>query len=222
MPYPSVRPPWTDLKPEKHYVYVHFKVSNGQPFYIGKGQKKRAWDIARRANKHWFNTALKHGVTVRIIRSGMPEVCALTLEKVLINIVGIGNLCNLTAGGQGATGYRPNEDVREKMSKAKKGIPRGPMPEETKDKISAAHRGIRPSDKSREKMRLSHMGQRMGPSNNKFLPTIQIFEHDTLGQFVGTQYDLRNLHGIQPACVRAIITGRQKSAKGWRYVGESK
>jgi len=218
----SVYPPRSKICPVDHYVYTHQRADKGSVFYVGKGQGSRAWHISRRSNKHWHSTAKKHGVIVKIIKDGMTECCALTLEKIIISRIGLANLCNLTLGGEGSTGYRPCAMVREKMSKAKKGIPRGPLSDETRQKISLSHMGIRPSAEALQKMSQSKIGQRKREGNNKFKPEIQVFHHPDYGVFEGTQYDLRHKYGIGAPCVRAIITKRQKTAKGWSYIGEKK
>jgi hypothetical protein len=115
---------------------------------------------------------------------------------------------------------RPSDEARIKMSKAKKGIPRGPVPEHVRKKISMSHIGIRPSDEVREKLRLAKIGKRKREDNNKFDATVRVFEHKEHGRFVGCSYDLRHKYQIGAVCVRAIITGRQKTAKGWSYKGE--
>ena len=41
------------------YTYAHYTPA-GRLFYIGKGQRKRAWDKKRR-NNYWQNIVSKHG-----------------------------------------------------------------------------------------------------------------------------------------------------------------
>lgn len=105
-----------------------------------------------------------------------------------------------------------------KLAAAKLGKRRGPRPASVRAKIAASHIGIRPTDQAREKMRTSHIGQRKREENNKFNATVMVFDHPQHGRFVGCQYDLRQQFGIGATCVRSIVSGRQKTAKGWRFI----
>jgi hypothetical protein len=120
--------------------------------------------------------------------------------------------------GDRTRGTKLSPDHRAKLAAAKAGKSRGPMPADVRAKIAASHHGIRPSDESRAKMRDAHIGQRTREQNNKFNATIMVFEHPTHGIFEGYQYDLRVRFGIGCACVRAIVSGKQKTAKGWRFI----
>ena len=48
-----------------YYTYVHRRASDNLIFYVGTGQKRRAWE-KRGRNKHWVRTAKKHGIIVEI------------------------------------------------------------------------------------------------------------------------------------------------------------
>ena len=96
------------------YVYVHARKDTGSIFYVGKGRNGRAWYKHGR-NEYWNRVVKKHGFTVTIIRDGMTERDALDLEIDMISRIGRDNLCNLTDGGEGLSGYSPTEETREKM-----------------------------------------------------------------------------------------------------------
>ena len=57
------------------YVYIHRKKTNNEPFYIGKGSGRRAFDLSESSgrNRHWINTVKKHGVNVEIVQENMTE-----------------------------------------------------------------------------------------------------------------------------------------------------
>ena len=103
------------------YVYSHRTLDTNQVFYIGIGSTanfKRAYSKAYRSN-HWHNISKKHGYEVQILTLNKTwgEVCE--LEKWLINHygrkdLGLGNLCNLTDGGEGAFGVVRSEELRKK------------------------------------------------------------------------------------------------------------
>lgn len=155
----------------EYYVYLHLRKSDGRVFYVGKGKGNRAWNLKHRTNPHWQRVFRKHGCEVVLVCQGLPEVCALSMEKALIGVYR-SSLCNMTDGGEGASGYVHTPDGRAKMSaawegrivteewrsnmsKARKGKPHSPehvrkqadaqkgkvYSEETKAKIGAAHKG---------------------------------------------------------------------------------
>lgn len=108
----SITPRWGDIpiedRPIEFYVYVHRRTSNGDPFYVGKGQGYRGWRPWNR-NKHWERCAKKNGVTVEVVRDGLSEPEAISLEIAMIEKLGINNLTNISTGGDsGATGITPH------------------------------------------------------------------------------------------------------------------
>lgn len=128
------------------YVYQHRRNDTGEVFYVGKGSGNRAWDDQkiRYQNRIWKGCA-KHGYTVEIVCDGLDEKHALDLEAMLIQFhgrknLGTGQLANLTNGGEGGYGA-----VRS---------------QETKDKISRAHRGKTLSPEHVEKMRVANLGKK--------------------------------------------------------------
>lgn len=113
----------------KYCVYVHRKQTDGSVFYVGKGTPKRARSMRGRS-AYWTRIADKYGRDVEFVCSGMNEPDAFELERFLIAEIGRDNLCNLTDGGEGASGLR--------MSQA------------NKDRLSALFKGIPPSDKTKK------------------------------------------------------------------------
>lgn len=96
------------------YVYAHERASDGKVFYIGKGRGNRAFTKSGR-NRHWAHVVGKHGLNVRLIKSDMPEPCAFSLEMAMIASLGRENLCNLTDGGEGTSGYSLSDFQKEKL-----------------------------------------------------------------------------------------------------------
>ena len=123
----SISPLFKHVKPTGFYVYVHARATDGRPFYVGKGFGKRAWDRTKSEwrNDHWINTARKNGVNVSIIKDGMTEADALSLEMTTIAEIknNGGCLVNQTNGGEGTSGRIVSPETREMMSaKLGKGV----------------------------------------------------------------------------------------------------
>jgi len=143
------------------YVYVHKKKTDGSVFYVGKGKGKRAWKKSCR-NEWWKRIEEKHGRTVEIIARGLSEDEAFALEAKAIAAYGRDNLCNLTDGGEG--GKSPSEDTRKKMSAAHKGKI---VSEITKERHRVASTGRRHSEETKEKLRRINLGKVYGPKSEE-------------------------------------------------------
>lgn len=107
-----------DQKP--FYVYVHRRATDGRVFYVGKGKGGRAWWHYDR-NQRWNRTVAKYGFTAHIVMRFDREECAFSFERALIKHYGRENLCNMTDGGDGVSGYVFTDDVKERMSKSHSG-----------------------------------------------------------------------------------------------------
>lgn len=126
-------------------VYRHRRKSDNKVFYIGIGDKTRAYCKTNR-NKFWRNTVSKHGYYVEIIAENLSREDACELEIFLIELYGRridnkGCLVNISAGGdtgnakafrdkswrsnisKGLTGKKLSESHKKKLSLIKKGKP---------------------------------------------------------------------------------------------------
>ena len=107
------------------YVYELTDIT-GVPFYIGKGMKKGKYDRLSYHKNSWHHNKNKkltnkikklNGVfNSRIIKMSFDENECLNLEIKLIKDIGLDNLCNLTEGGEGISGYKHTKNTRKKMS----------------------------------------------------------------------------------------------------------
>lgn len=106
------------MSEKKFYVYVHLYASGpkqGEVFYVGKGKGGRASYPYRHHNPHWQNISRKYGFTPKIVMRFDNEVCAFSFERALIKHYGRENLCNLTDGGEGTSGYKWDDCRRDTM-----------------------------------------------------------------------------------------------------------
>lgn len=119
------------------YTYALIDVRTGDPFYVGKGQKKRMYchggKNTQKANPHLYNKIHKlKSLGYKIIYEKWfeheDEFPCLWLEHQLIKYfgrrdLGTGILCNLTDGGEGTAGATWTKESRTKLSAAKLGKP---------------------------------------------------------------------------------------------------
>lgn len=118
------------------YAYIHCR-PDGTPFYVGKGRGRRA-NVVKRVNR-WHSHIVASDGAHNILIGKLDcssEAIAFELEKGLIKCLKrMGHtLVNMTAGGEGSTGYVSSPESRRKQS----------------EKL----RGIKRSDEFREKMRV--------------------------------------------------------------------
>ena len=104
------------------YTYAHYRPDNSV-FYIGKGQRRRAWSDKSR-NQHWRNVVAKHGEPkVEVLAQWATEQEAFDHEKFLIWCFrDMGQpMANITDGGEGNSGLVHTDVVKQKISQIHKG-----------------------------------------------------------------------------------------------------
>jgi len=123
------------------YIYSHLRSDTKEPFYIGKGNGKRAFAIINR-NKLWHEIVKDAGgFIVNFLVKNIDEELALLSEREVIDSYrkrGV-NLVNLTSGGQGVSGLKHSDETKLKFSKIHKGKI---ITEEVRKKISNSMKGI--------------------------------------------------------------------------------
>lgn len=92
----------------KTLLYFHRRKDTNEVFYVGIGSKRRTKDTTNR-NQYWHNIVNKVGYDIEIIHTNLTweEACELEIEyikKLGRKDKGLGNLVNLTDGGDGAKG----------------------------------------------------------------------------------------------------------------------
>jgi hypothetical protein len=98
------------------YTYAHYKPDNSV-FYIGKGQRNRAFDKTSRSKKWKAVVAQEGDHKVEILARWPTEQEAFEHEIFLIDCfkqMGA-SLVNVSKGGYGASGYRHTEEYLEHM-----------------------------------------------------------------------------------------------------------
>lgn len=152
----------------QYYTYLHLRGDTGLPFYVGKGQRRRAWS-RRYRNRHWQAIVEKVSFEVQIFKRFADEEQALECERLLIKCyreVGI-ELANYTDGGDGMSGYKASEETRKKLSRISKERCRThPRRAEWIAKIAASRKGtnnrgknFRQSPETVEKIRAALTGR---------------------------------------------------------------
>ena len=130
------------------YSYVYVDPRSDEPFYVGKGKRDRAYAhlkgshnqlVERKINKI---RATGQEPLVGIMETSTEEF-AFMLEQGLIKLLGridngTGILCNFTDGGEGSANLIVSDEHKRKVSEKLKGIVRGPMSEEHKQKMIAS------------------------------------------------------------------------------------
>jgi hypothetical protein len=135
-------------------VYEHLRNDTNEVFYVGIGiDKGRAFDKFNR-NKYWYNIVNKIGYTVNIVYEDIEHDEAKKIEILLIEKygrkdLGLGNLVNMTDGGDGVLGLICSEETRHKIGKKHKGKI---LTEETRQKLSEANKGKTVSEETRKKI----------------------------------------------------------------------
>lgn len=105
------------------YIYAHMKLTDGTPFYIGKGVGRRAFSKSKsQRSKWWHKTVKKYGLDILFLEKGLTEEEAFDREKYWISKIGrrdLGNgpLVNMTNGGDGVVGNIMSEESKKLISK---------------------------------------------------------------------------------------------------------
>lgn len=201
------------MKQKKYYVYTHEYASGpmaGRVFYVGKGKGKRAYAKKGR-NNYWIKIESKYGRKVNIVFMFNNELCAFSFERSLIKFYGRESLVNMTDGGEGSSGWVPDQNARDRFSEMHKGKI---VSIESRMKMSMGQTGRVHSDETRLKMSISKSG-RNHPR----------FDHK-LYNFIGNEgieinivrYDMAEKYGLSHSALSLLCMSKIKSHRGWKLL----
>ena len=148
-------------------VYRHRRLDTFKVFYIGIGKtEKRAYSKKNR-NKWWKNIILKTEYSVEIIIEDVSWKEAQEVEVLLISEygrrdLGLGNLVNLTNGGEGTQGIIVSDKTKQNMSISATGRKHS---EESKEKNRIASANV--SEETKFKRYLKNKGLKRTPEQCK-------------------------------------------------------
>ena len=68
-----------------HYIYAH--LDQGEPVYVGIGEKDRAWKYTSRKPEHkaWLASKYPEDLEIQWIATGLTKSDAIMLETIIIN-----------------------------------------------------------------------------------------------------------------------------------------
>lgn len=162
-----------DLTDDKYIwsVYCHISPSNKRYIGITSRNPEKRWNkgygyvrhkyIYNAIKKYGWNS-FKHEILYTKLTKGQAEI----LEKSLIHFYKTKNKefgYNLTDGGEGVSGRITSEETKRKISQAHKGkhIKGHPHTEESKRKLSISHLGKKFTEEARYHMSLAQRGKKM-------------------------------------------------------------
>lgn len=161
-----------------YYVYEHWRLDTDTCFYVGLGQKQRAYD-RRGRNIHWKNIVAKlerigSGYEVRMVATGLTEQEAFSLEIERIAFwQDKVDLANITKGGSGGPAmFGVNHPMfgKKRPDLAQRNRDRV-WSEESRKKAAEKAADNHPSEETRRKMSESRKGI-VSPNKGKNNPKV--------------------------------------------------
>lgn len=154
-------------------VYIHRRKDIQDPFlsvfYVGIGKFETRSKDKKNRSYYWNNIVSKHGYIIQITHKDICWDEACSIEKYLIAFYGrkdleLGNLANMTDGGDGSLNHILTKEQKLHLSKINKGKKHT---EESKIKMSKSRQngnvwnfGKKMSDDTKLKLSIAHTGKK--------------------------------------------------------------
>jgi hypothetical protein len=213
------------------YVYRHIRLDKNEPFYIGIGNDnsfRRAFEKSRR-NKIWKDIINKSDYEVEILFDNLSWDNACIKEREFISLygrkdLGSGTLANLTDGGEGALGrkYITSEETKIKLSQAHKGKT---VSEDVRKIMSIARKGKPLSEKHKLSLKESakkrdYVSQGLKCADKirqgMNLNTIKVFKNDIyIGEFLNRRTCM-DILGISKTHFYQVLKSKNKTYKEFK------
>jgi group I intron endonuclease len=171
----------------------------------------------------FYNAIRKYGwdnIKHEVLYDGLSEQDAKQKEMELIAYCNTNNRehgYNLTAGGEGVTGYRHTDEYKEKLRERLTGngfwVGRKHT-EETRKRMSAAQKG---NKNNLGKTRSEETRAKLGLSHGK--PVIKIYDGEEIARYRSAREAAREM-GVDSSGITRTCCGKQKTVGGyeWEYV----
>ena len=196
-----------------------YQISIGDYFYIGQSsdlKKRESNHLSYLKNGNHHNKFMQRVYDKYQSFSFTPLVYAEIkelnrIEQGLLDVYWGNKLCmNISKCAEAfARGLKKSEEHKLKLSEAQKG---------EKSHWYGKHH----SDESKKKMSQVKKGKKnpmygkTGKKSPVYDDTLHTFTHEEHGEITCTQYELRTKYNLHAADVSRVISGRNKSTKGWR------
>lgn len=218
------------------WVYLVTNTRNGKRYVgITKGTVEARWaghvKLARMGGTQLFMRAIrKHGpenFTLEVLEECSDYELLKARETHWIEELGTFAPAgyNSTLGGEGSIGYKHTEAARERLRDAMLGVKRGPMPESTKQKLSAAKRGRHFTVQHRAAISKASRGRKLSAEcrakigRRQWKPVQQLTRDGTLLHTYRSLIEAEAATGVLRQNVSAVCRGRAFTAGGfiWRF-----
>lgn len=191
------------------YVYIYIDPRNSEPFYVGKGSGGRYKQhlLASKSTLYYKESnKLKVNKIRKILESGMEPIIEIFKDlsendsfRIEIDLIskygridlGTGILTNLSDGGEGQSGWKPDDAYRKRMSDSASGEKNGMFgknqSDKTKEKIKNKAIGRKASESTKKKMSETRIGESNGFFGKKHTDqSLKIMSDNRKGKCTGS------------------------------------
>lgn len=194
-------------------VYKHIRLDTNEVFYIGIGDKYRPY-IKHNRNKWWKNITNKTDYKVEIISKNLTIQESCEIETYLIHYYGrsdlkLGNLVNLTFGGEGVLGFKHSEESKLKMKITNKGKTKkgNKCSKETKLKLSIINSNYKHTEKAKYNISLNNKRKQ------KIIDTSTGIIYDSITEVL-------KIFNLKQSTLCSYLSGKRKNKTSFKYFKE--